>query len=48
MSLVQMGSRGGEGGYAVGVRIFELIIDIILTVNSFIGASVIMGRLLGR
>ena len=48
MSLVQMGSRGGQGGDVVGVQILALIIGLPLIVNSSRGASVTMGRRLGR
>ena len=48
MSLVQMGSGGGQGGDVVGVQILALIIGLPLIVNSSRGASVTMERGLGR
>ena len=48
MSLVQMGSRGGQGGGEVSVQLLVLIIGLIFIVNGFLGASVMIEHSLGR
>ena len=44
MSLVHMGSRGGQVGGAVAVNILVIIIGLIFIINSSRGTSGIMGR----
>ena len=48
MSLVHMGSGGSQEGGEFGVNILVLTIDLLFIVNSIIGASVIIGWVLGR
>ena len=43
MSLVQMGSRGGQGGGEVSVQLLVLIIGLIFIVNSVRGDLIMIG-----
>ena len=48
ISLVQMGSKGGQGGGAVSVKMLVLIIGILFILNVIRYAYVILGHLLVR